>query len=215
MIVVSGYRRTGTSAMMEALFRGLLQLTILAYSDEDDNMRNVEIDGYSPNPGLLYEVGGHVRNASFLRIQPEGVLIKIFFDSVVNLPSGEHTVIFMERDESEIRDSLERVQEHFDKIGHKANMGDTPERTFDIFREYDQDDIDHVIGILEQRKDIKLIRVNYRDLVEHPKREFRRIAEHLDLDIEKAASVIDERYYRSRANGSHRGRRDEGLCAHG
>jgi hypothetical protein len=185
--------------MMGALFAALKVECELAYS-EDSGKGNIEHNGYAPNPTPLLEVGGHVRNGSFLRgllTRPRQVLIKIFFDTLPNLPIGKHTFVFMERDAEEIRASIDRVYRHLASIEHPAQLPST-EREFDVFGEYDEDDIKHVLDIIEQRPDVTLIRVNYRDLVENPKREFERINEVLELDVDKAASVIDSKYYRAR-----------------
>ena len=193
--------------MMRALFGSLREKAILAHSPAAGAEGNAEKDGYSPNPGPLFEVGGHARNASFLRAQPDNVLIKIFFDSVLELPAGQHTVIFMERDPEEIRQSLKMVEAHFDSIGFTNYQKACDERAFDVYREYDQDDIDHVLGILNQRKDITLIRVNYGDLVSDPGSVFRQIGRHLDLDVDKAKSLINSKFYRARNNEYSKERR--------
>lgn len=197
---------------MRALFGSLNEKAIIAYSPGAGAEGNVEKDGYAPNPGPLLEVGGNARNASFLRSQPDNVLIKIFFDSILELPAGKHTVIFMERDPEEIRQSLEMVAAHFDSVGFTNYQKPCDERAFDVYRDYDQDDINHVLGILEQRKDITLIRVDYGDLVNDPEAVFQRISKHLDLDVVKAKSLINSKFYRARNNDNGKERR-AGSCA--
>lgn len=188
--------------MMQALFYGLNEKRVLAYTKEDDQKGNVEKGGYMPNPGPLLEVGGTAYEAAFLRSQPKNVLIKLFFDVLPLIPSGDHKIVFMERDPDEIRGSVQRVKEHFKEIGFtKQQKAFAPHiKTFDVFRDYCQEDIDHVLGIMRQRKDCRLFRVDYNELVQRPAMSFESISEwlDLDLDVEKAASLIDEKYYRAR-----------------
>ena len=203
MFIVSGYRRSGTTAMMWALVKALKTPNVLAYQSSDESIGNVEHDGYIPNPKRLLEVGGYARAASFLRQLPDNALIKLFYDSVINVPAGDHVVIFMDRDAEVIRESIRRVYDHHKKIGYKHASKGWHEcvRTFDVHRPYCEEEIEQVIGILEQRKDINLIRVNYGDLIADPTGEFQRIKDAgLDINVRKAASVIDSKYYRSRAS---------------
>jgi hypothetical protein len=174
----------------------------------------IVIDDYCPSPTPQYEAGGWPRAAEFLRDTGDDKIIKIFFDDIVNIPRGSHKIIFMDRDEEEINRSLEMVDEHYEKLikvlGRKPErQGPTPPyvRAFDVYRPYNKDDIEHVIGIMKCRRDVQLIRVNYGDLIKDPAKEFSRIAEILDLDVEEAASMIDAKHYRAKSNEGRHGRR--------
>ena len=194
--IVSGYRRTGTSVMMQALFAGM-HIGLLAAKNQGERTGNVERNGYIPNPGHLLEVGGNYRVAKFLREMPDEVLIKIFFDGLPNLPSGDYKVIFMLRDEWEILDSCAAAEKHIRAIGVPENP--PSDAAFYVYRPYSQDDIDHVLGICEARSDIQLIKVNYSDLIKHPKHEFETLRLlGVPLDPDKSAAVVNPSYYRSR-----------------
>lgn len=60
------------------------------------------------------------------------------------------------------------------------------------------------LGIMEQRRDVELIRVDFKHFVENPARILSKIKTspigrvRLDLDVEKAASVIKPEFYRER-----------------
>lgn len=200
-IVVSGYRRSGTSAMMGALYSGLTEGQVL-YQPAQERL-NKSQDGYVPNPGHLYEVGrAYYMNAKFLRMMPQDSLVKILFDGLPNLPAGKYVLIWMDRDEGEINQSVARSDAHLRASGVKENP--QTQYTFDAFRPYNRDDMEHVLGIVRQRRDIDLVRVNFRDLVERPVDAFERIKHsplghvRVPIDVEKSADFIKPEYYRSK-----------------
>lgn len=177
--------------MMKALYTGLREGAVL-YQPGQERF-NVDTGEYVPNPDGLWEVGqAYYSNAKFLREIPDGSLLKILYDGLPCLPKGNYKVIFMLRDEEEINASCNRLDEHLEQTGVGAN----PARigAFDVFRPYRQDDIDHVLGICEARSDIELIKLNYRDVVEHPYEAFSSLG--MPIDAEKAASVVKPEYYR-------------------
>ena len=204
IIIVSGHRRSGTSCMTRALLNGLGSGTgwgLLTQPHQEE--LNQEVDGYRPNPGPLYEVGRmYYTSAKFLRMMPDKSLVKIFWDGLTNIPSGEYVIVFMERDEEEINQSIARSDAHLRSVGVPENKP-TP-FTFDVFRPYNRDDIEHVKGIMRERRDVTLIDINYRDLIEDPRKTLESIKysvlgkERVPIDIEKAAAVIKPEFYRIR-----------------
>ena len=104
----------------------------------------------------------------------------------------------MERDPSEIEASLKRSDAHLRASGVQEN----PDIgfTFDVFRPYQQDDIDHVLGILRQRKDIDLTRLKFRHVIEQPYEIFESLADMgWPIDPSKSASVVNPDLYRFRS----------------
>lgn len=203
--IVSGYRRSGTSMMMRALYTGLKTGQIL-YRPEQEKIGSQVENGYTPNPSGLHEVGqAYYMNATFLRGMPDGSLVKILYDGLPCLPKGNYTVFFMRRDPKEIAASCDRVDRHLRQIGVTEN----PMRwyPFDSFRPYRQEDIDHVLGICEARSDINLVHVDFRWTVRNPLETFRRLSTVIPIDPEKSASVVNESYYRYVSSKS----RDEGT----
>lgn len=201
--------------MMRALYEG----GIPAIFQPEQEKFNREVDGYAPNPGSLMEVGQqYYMNAHFLRNIPDDSVIKILYDGLPNLPVGQYTIVFMERDEAEINASLAKSDAHLRARGIKEN----PPKpfTFDSFRPYRRGDIDHVLGICESRKDFDLVRVDYRDVIADPEAVFNRLKytplgrERLNIDVAKAVATIQPEYYRERKDAHNEGR-SNGLCAQG
>ena len=193
--VVSGYRRTGTSMMMQALYSGMKKGGIV-FQKQMEEFNPDSVDGYIPTPGKLWEVGrGFYKNANFLRNIPDDSLIKILFDGLSELPKGEWTVIFMLRDEIEIKASYARSDAHIRAAGISENP--QTQYTFDVYRPYSQEDIDHVLGIMESRTDVQLIRLNYRDVIEDPELWFHMLNTNgLDIDVEKATAEVKPEFLR-------------------
>jgi hypothetical protein len=202
--------------MMRAIAHSMPDGIELAYSDRLGG--NQEYEGYRPNPWGLYELGGMSRTSQGMRelnarhqalrkrpasiVHGCGVVVKILFDALPNLPKGQHKIIFMVRDPVEIMASVRRVQAHFDKVGHEQPQPyPINVRTFDVYRNYSQADIDHVLGILDVRCDVEYIVVDFKDLIENPEIEFERAAELLHpipLNAKRAATFIDPKLYRER-----------------
>lgn len=58
-----------------------------------------------------------------------------------------------------------------------------------------------LVTFMEQKKMPPIMFVNYKDTIKRPKRQVRRIAEFLDVPYNsKAASVVNKKYYRSKAH---------------
>lgn len=190
--------------MMQALSAGM-DSGIVAFHEDDQKLGNVLKDGYIPNPGPLFEVGGNYYDPKWLREQPEGLIVKIFFDGLPYLPAGEWVVIFMERDPREIIDSCKRAERHLRDTGVPITR---PRLGFDVYAPYNQEDIDHVKGILSHRIDVKLVCINYADLVNDPIKTLKKVKytplghERIALDVERASKVINSQYWRTRYDDS-------------
>jgi hypothetical protein len=219
IVIVSGYRRCGTSAMMQALCAG--GLPVIYQPGMEKRNPPADEDGYKPIPGRLLEVGQvYYMSMRFLRILPAqkgNSLVKIFYDGLPALPRGDYTVVFMRRDPDEIKASTDRVDRRLRAVGTEEN----PRHwyPFDVFRPYKQEDIDHVLGIMRARVDIDLVEVNFRDMIERPAETFHRIkyresgSKRFDLDIGKAVSIINPDLWRERnehSEGGGAGSRAEG-----
>ena len=204
VIVVSGHRRSGTSAMMQALLAGLGPGSGWGVLTQQHQERlNKEANGYIPNPGPLYEVGRmFYKSAKFLRMIPDQSLVKIFWDGITNLPKGDYIVVWMDRDEAEINASIAKSDAHLRATGVKENA--QTHYTFDIYRPYNRDDVEHVLGIIEQRQDMRLIRIDFKDLIENPEWAFEQIRHTplgktlVPIDVQAAAEVIKPEHYRVR-----------------
>ena len=198
--VVSGYRRSGTSAMMAALGAG--GLSIIANLDLEHY--NQGPDGYKPNPKKLYEVGQSAYLSPWILegLLMEGTAIKVFFDGLPTLPAGDYRVLFMTRDPAEIEESSRIAREAvMQSCGEVSRGGRVP---FDVYSPYSQAAIDWVLGICEQRQDVDLSVVDFRELVKTPETVLERLR--LPIDLDRAAAEINPDFYRVRRNdnGSQR-----------
>jgi hypothetical protein len=192
---------------MRALQEGLLEGAV-AYQPSQEKIGAAPLDGYVANPSGLLEVGQYwYMRPKFLRGVPEGTLFKCLYDGLPHLPRRDYVVVFMRRDPQEIAASCARVDQHLRQMGVKENT--EKNFPFDCFRPYDQEDIDHVIGIMQARSDVRLIQVQFAEMVSDPLRIFRDLAEYIPLNPEKSASTVIPSYYRFR-NGSSSESRDEG-----
>ena len=196
--VVTGYRRSGTSIMMKCLQEGGIP-AILRPDFENQNKKTEE---YDPNPGELMEVGQpYYKSPRFLRLlaaQRENSCVKIFYDGLPYLPSGDWTIIWMHRDEEEIVRSCEKVDKHLKSLGNHKN----PKlwEVWDVFRPYDQTSMDHVLGMCKQRLDMNVIEVDFKSVIERPLDVFDELRDVRGLPInpEKAAAKVNPDYYRVR-----------------
>jgi hypothetical protein len=196
--VVSGYRRSGTSMMMKAIYDGMKDGAVLYQPGEHEKTGNKPVEGYIPNPSGLWEVGQmYYMNSKFLREMPQSSLVKILYDGLPTLPKGRYTIIFMRRDPKEIKQSCERVDKHLRQVGVVEN----PKQwyPFDCFRPYRQEEIEHVLGICEARQDMRVIQVDFSRVIESPLTLFRALKNAgLPIDHHKSAAVINPNYYRCR-----------------
>ena len=199
--VVSGYRRSGTTAMMKALHCG--GLPVLCNSKIDDNCKRLpEVDGYKPTPtGLQFEIGqSFYMDPDFMAqyvVKNPGSAVKVFFDGLPNLPAHDYVVVFMHRDPGEIRESLQRAEDYRKAINMRDNRKDR--LPFDVYKDYTPEHVDYCYRIARQRRDMKVIDVNFVDLVRKPIEVLSWIRNIIPIDLEKAAEAIDPDWYRCRA----------------
>lgn len=109
--IVSGYKRCGTSMMMQALIAGGLQ-------GEYDNTHN---DYYELKPGAT-------RDQNF-PLMYEGKLFKLFFKGIQSMRVGNYRIVFMKRNPLHIADSLDKL--HGKQPGHN-NVRENIDEMFDI-----------------------------------------------------------------------------------
>jgi hypothetical protein len=95
------------------------RIKLLTYRELEGN--NQPVDGYSPSPGGLLEIGrNQYLDPLWLREHyPDNSLVKIFHEGLPYLPSASgffkepnYTIIFMRRSEEEINASVERTEKY-------------------------------------------------------------------------------------------------------
>lgn len=177
--IVSGYMRSGTSMMMNALTAGGLDP---AYNKSRNEMNtDYGDDDYKPNANGFYELSQKDFQAPDFPAAYEGKLIKVLFGGVAKIKAGDYHIVFMMRNFEEIRQSYNAF--------FNANTNITEER-YNVLMET-------AIGILEQRRDVNVTVLNYRDVVQEPYVHFDLLKRKgWDIDVKKAASVVDPELFR-------------------
>lgn len=162
--VVSGFMRSGTSMMMDALSRGGLEP---AFDEERDSLNEKHGDElYQPNPHGFYELDRDTYRDEDFPLQFKGKLIKCLHGGLLRFPVHDYKVVFMRRDKEEIRQSLIGF---FDIQPHNQDrVNDFIDNKFDKL-------ITRAIEHLENRLDTDVIQLWYRDVVEHPESCFARL----------------------------------------
>jgi hypothetical protein len=185
IIIVSGLPRSGTSLMMQMLAQG-------GYEAVTDHIRTADTD----NPRGYYElekVKKIKEDASWLP-ETRGKVFKMVSQLLFDLPSGEwYRVIFMERDLDEMLVSQEKMLE---RLNRPAAPREAVKGAF-------MRHLEKLHAWLDRHEHIRVLRVNYRELVEHPDLMARRVNDFLGGkgDVEAMAAAVDRSLYRNRKAG--------------
>ncbi len=176
--LVSGLERSGTSMMMQLLARGGVPVAF-------DRSREADVH----NPKGYYELeGGKIINrlieGTFPFEKYYGTFVKVTAYGLKFLPPGCYRVIYMLRDLDEIMASMEKMS------GDVCRDEEKP-----AFRHLNR----YAKQMLQDRDDIETLMVQYRDVVEQPQEETRRVSRFLDdaLDVEAAVAAVDPDLYRN------------------
>lgn len=183
--IVSGFMRTGTSAMMAALIAGGMQAE---WSEKRDKIaENCADKHYHPNPKGLYEINLSEYNELNFPLAYQNKLIKVMVWGLNNLSVNTegYRIILMKRDKEEIRQSYEAF------FGRSLNMP--------WFTTYEERMI-QTAKSLHNRKDVESVNIiEYRDLINNPDSIFFDLINNgWNIDSEKAESIIDVKQYRFR-----------------
>jgi hypothetical protein len=185
IIVVSGLPRSGTSMAMKMLEAGGL-------STVTDNVRTADED----NPRGYYE-DERVKNLhkdedrSWLR-DARGKAVKIISFLLKSLPAdNNYKVVFMHRNLREIVASQNKM------LAHRSEKNETPDdRAIELLEKQLAD-----ARFFLKRPQFELLEVHYKEALEHPQEQARRIAKFvgLPLDVVKMSGVVEMALYRNRA----------------
>jgi hypothetical protein len=186
IIVVSGLPRSGTSMAMKMLDAG--GVPTLA-----DGIRIADED----NPEGYYELE-RVKDldkngdTAWLR-EARGKAVKIISFLLTYLPDTfEYRVIFMDRDLDEVLASQQKM------LVRRGEAKGTSQDTH--MRQVYQEHLAKVDRFLTARTCFATLRLGYRNVIDNPAVEARRIDEFLGgrLNVERMAAVADRRLYRNR-----------------
>ena len=152
-------------------------------------------DSSNPRGYFEYERVKALEHHTDLSWLPEarGKAIKVISYLLTWLPETyDYRVIFMERSLDEIIASQDKM---LDRL-HEEGRTTADASTRDVYVKH----LNHVARLLDKRQCFRSLRVSYRHVLESPENEARRISAFLDrvLDIERIASVVDQRLYRIR-----------------
>ncbi len=184
LIVVSGLPRSGTSMTMQMLESGGLDIAT-------DGIRKAGED----NPKGYYEYERvkdleKETDKSYLK-EFRGKTIKIISFLLKALPeTNNYKVVFMRRNLDEILASQTKMLK---------NRGEASESSNEEMLELYKNHLWKVNYLMKHRPCFEFLDVNYKDVVENPRREAERISEFLgNLDVDKMTSAVDEKLYRNR-----------------
>jgi len=183
--IVSGLPRSGTSMMMRAIEAGGMQALVDHVRKADEN-----------NPKGYYEfepVKKTKENPSWLR-QAEGKVVKMVYRLLYDLPPDyEYRVVFMQRKMQEVLASQKKMLQQSEK-----ETGSIPD---DQMETLFQAELDRCQQWLSQQPNLSVFYVDYRNMVNDPKTQARRVDDFLDggLNVEAMAASVDPSLYRNRS----------------
>jgi len=182
--IVAGLPRSGTSLMMQAIEAGGIPALT-------DHVRQADED----NPRGYYEYEPVKRTKEDPSWVPGAVgqVVKMVYRLLYDLPAEyPYRVVFTQRDLEEVLASQGRMLERLGKTGgdiDDARMADLFRRQIEEFRQW-------VAG----RPNFSVLYVHYRDMVDRPAEQAKRVNQFLggDLDTRAMAAVVDPTLYRNR-----------------
>jgi hypothetical protein len=185
LVVVSGLPRSGTSMTMQMLEAGGLSIA-------SDGIRTPGED----NPKGYYEYERVKEldkglDPSWLR-EFRGKAIKIISFLLKDLPeTNNYKVVFMRRNIHEVLASQAKML---------VNRGEANETSDEKMLELYKDHLWKVDFLMKHRPCFELLNVEYRDVIESPRREAERLGAFLGnhVDVEKMAAAVDQKLYRNR-----------------
>ncbi|HVX12408.1 MAG TPA: sulfotransferase [Pirellulales bacterium] len=182
IIIVSGLPRSGTSLMMQMLDNGGVEVVT-------DGARAADVD----NPKGYYEfekVKTIERDKSWLPAT-RGKAFKMVSQLLYHLPASErYRVVFMERDFDEMLASQEKMLARLGRPGAPREKIEGPFRLH----------LERLHAWLAQQANLRILPVNYNELIAEPRRQAERVREFLGVaaDTEKMAETVDPSLYRNR-----------------
>jgi hypothetical protein len=173
--IVSGYMRSGTSMMMEALIKGGMKAEF--DKSRDEHVAKFEDDKYKANPHGLFEIEfNEYKNPDFAK-KYEGKLVKVFSWALEGLPKASYKIVFMERDLEEVRQSYEAMLSSRSKSRPPMDGRVNP----------------------PVREDMEITTLQYTDVINNPFKIFSELQKQdFPIDPLLASSVVDPKLYRFR-----------------
>lgn len=183
--IVSGLPRSGTSMMMKMLEAGGLE-------PMTDNIRKADVD--NPKGYYEYEIVKKIAEDTSWLPDTRGKAFKMVAPLLLHLPKGfSYQIVFMRRDMTEMLQSQNKMLE-------RLGTGDAAipdEKIAGLF----QQQLDRIMPWLEARTDMRVLYVNYNDVMVHTTEEAQRIAAFLEQDMNATGmqGIVDHDLYRNKA----------------
>ena len=180
IIIISGLPRSGTSMIMQALEAGGMSIATdgKRKSDESNPKGYLEvesiIDKLKADPECVFDF--------------EGKVLKVIAYGLQYLPPGNYLTIYVDRNIEEVLDSMEKMMGATDK---------EREETKNSFLKLNE----KTKAEISQRKDMKVLFVNYNQILSNPRQHLRKIHRFLqdkNLDLDKMIEAVDKSLYRQR-----------------
>jgi len=183
--IVSGLPRSGTSMIMKMLNVGGLEVVT-------DHVRKADVD----NPMGYYETERvkKIREDASWVAATQGKAFKMIVPLLPHLPLGfQYQVILMRRDMGEILRSQNKMLERLGRSSHEV----PDEKLADLFARQ----LSEITRWLEEQDNLRVLDVNYNDVLEDPAQQVRRLAEFVeqDLGVRPMLDIIDPALYRNKA----------------
>lgn len=183
--IVSGLPRSGTSLMMQMLVAG----GMIALSDGE---RRADTD--NPRGYLEWERIKQLPNDPGCISEGEGKVVKVISRLLLSLPAGhQYRIIFMQRPLPEVLASQDQMLRRRGTYKEGAD----PAAISAAFEKH----LREVYAWLDGKPYVKVIRVQYHDVLSRPKEIAQQLAEFLGipLDVEAMIQQVDASLYRNRA----------------
>lgn len=182
--IVSGLPRSGTSMMMRMLEAGGMDVAV-------DNIRKADED----NPKGYYELEKvkEIKNDYSWLDNVQGKVVKMVSMLLYELPSNRnYNIIFMKRGIDEILAS-QRIM--LQRKGNRSYIND--EEMGKLFNSH----LEEIENWLVGRKNIRILYINYNDVIEDPRKISQVIGHFLNktLNIEKTVETVDGSLYRQKS----------------
>jgi hypothetical protein len=182
IIVVSGLPRSGTSLMMQMLHKGGLEAVT-------DHERVADED----NPAGYYEFEPVKKMKQVTAWLPDarGKVVKIISQLLFDLPATErYAVVFMQRDMDEVLASQDKM------LARSGRKGAAHEMMRSAF----QNHLAKLDGWLQTQPHIRVLKLEYAQVVADPTSAAEKIREFLGLELDqgKMVAAVDPSLYRNR-----------------
>ena len=194
--IVSGYMRCGTSMMMNCLLAGGMNAAFEPKRDEL-NVKHGD-DQYQGNPNGYYELSRAEYKHRDFPLMYRGKLLKCLMGGLNRLHVAKYKIIFMRRDPEESRQS-------FIGMFRPNPVQQQKMKEYYTGGEY-VEDVERCVARLKNRKDVDVVEIDYRTVVENPRSVFSMLSMMgWPIDPEKASAVVDPKQCRYKAEELHGG----------